>query len=158
MGLKEIKQNLKGYAVTNLKKGIQTLINSLDDQSPLQKDGLNLLGQYNRVTRERSLDLIPPNEADLRLNKILNAFLHTVDSITSEDLEGLINNAHNDANNLSELERNSLNSQATLILRKLDKLKQANITATDAAVKFNYELQIEELEKQLKEIKKKLKG
>lgn len=160
MSLQTLKRQLRELAVKNLANGIERLQGSLDDKSTIKKDCLLLQGQFNALNRQRNLNLISSEEQMIAQNRILAGFLNLVDLIENEDLKTREKSSKISFNNveldLDQLERSGLKSQAELIIKKLNKLKQALLLTSDASVEFKYEQLIAELELQLQSIKDQL--
>jgi hypothetical protein len=58
---------------------------------------------------------------------------------------------------LGQLGQQGLQEQAELLVRKLNRIRQELAIETDAGRKFQYEMQIEQLEKEIAELKNKLR-
>ena len=162
MSTKDFKQHLKQQAAKDLKSALEELLNGVKESAAIHKDGLHLLGQYNRLQREKIIRIISADQAGLRFRQILDGFLQLADDITDADVieqpkstvTYYIDQKTNPIPlNLEALEQEGLRRQAELIIRKLNKLKEALLLATDASVQFKYEQEIAELEKQLREMR-----
>lgn len=166
MNLKEVVKKLKELAAKNLDQALDTLDKNLTDHSTYRNDLIMLKGQYNNLKGDQRRGIIGSNDATLRHNRIMFSFFSLLDSLEAQDLnwkeEGgpslsYHSNTEGDISlDLRKLEQEGLKNQAELLVRKLNTLNEALILETDASRKFQYEMEIEKLEKQLIDLKNRL--
>lgn len=161
MSTTAFQNQLQTKATKDLKGALEALLQGVKSTSNIHIDALNLLGQYHQLQREKITGIIATEQADLRFRQLLNGFLQLVDLVSEEDLSEtpqvaltyyIDQSAKPIALNLTALEQEGLRRQAELIMRKLNKLKEALLLAADASVQFKYEEEIEKLEAQLKKV------
>ena len=119
--------------------------------------------QYSSITKQLRNNLVDPNFANITLNRIRFALNSIVEDLEEEDLKaGALQPERPAAGNnnggayLDELERQGLEQQAETLTRKLNYFRQELAKAYDASQKFALQEQINETERQLREIKGKL--
>lgn len=162
MSAEAIQKQLKTKAVKDLKGAIEELLLQVNNTSSIHRDALNLLGQYHHLQRAQITQTTSSEQAGLRFRQLLDGFLQLVDLLSEEDLAQspkstttyYLDQKDNPIPlDLEALEQEGLRQQAELIIRKLNKLKEALLLATDASVQFKYEHEITKLEEQLRGLK-----
>jgi hypothetical protein len=166
--LKGLKKQLKGFlAAGEFERVFDTLNDLISDDSYRETDIIMQQARYNRTKREQNQGTIRSESAQLTFNQIQYAMIDLVDSLEEEDLilgevqeeqPAHSNTSGQTTNTLSDLERQGLENQATLLQRKLNSFNEALIKAFDPSMKFNLEEQIKETEHQLEEVRSKLQG
>lgn len=162
MSTEALKKQLKTKAVKDVKGAIEELLSQVESSSSIHHDALNLLGQYHLLQREQIKQTTSAEQAGLRFRQLLDGFLQLVDLLSAEHLASSIKSTttyYIDQQHtpipldLEALEQEGLRRQAELIIRKLNRLKEALILATDVSVQFKYEHEIGQLEEQLRGLK-----
>lgn len=166
--LKGLKKQLKGFLAAGEFERVFDMLNDLiSDDSYRETDIIMQQARYNRTKREQNQGTIRSESAQLTFNQIQYAMIDLVDSLEEEDLilgevqeeqPAPSNASGQTTNTLSDLERQGLENQATLLQRKLNSFNEALIKAFDPSMKFNLEEQIKETQHQLEEVRSKLQG
>jgi hypothetical protein len=162
--------------VAALKMTLKTLVSShdfedvfkvfnrvIDPGASLHDDLILKEGQYNGLMRDKAQGIITPERLNISKNQIMNALLYYINDIEAEDLKaGTIGPAGKEegatgdiAKDLSAIERESLENQAKLLQRKISFLQEKKNTAAPSQ-EFSLNVQIEEAQQHLEEIKVKL--
>lgn len=162
----QLKQHLKLLIAKDIEKAIETFNQYLDPASSLVNDLILQSAGYNSTKTSHNRDIITFDQANRTFNHIRFALLGYIDSLELEDVIFKTTSSekieYNNTKgkrillNLSQLEQSGLKKRAELIIKKLEKLNTALVIEVDAARQFQYETQIEDLENQLTEIKKKI--
>ncbi len=157
-----LKTQLEQLAVKDLQATIEQLLATLTDTSPNHSTALHLLGQYHQLKREQIKKTLSSEEEGLRFRQLLDSLLQLIDQITDADRVGedkaattyyVDQKVEPIALDLAALEQEGRRRQAELIIKKLNRLREALLLATDVSVQFKYEHEIEQLEAQLRELK-----
>ncbi len=164
--LAELKAYLKELIAKDIKKAIELFKQHLLPDSSKTNDLILLESRYNSTKDSQNLGLVTFEQANRAFNQIKHALLDYIDDLEEEEVrlaettteKITYNNAKGEQIllDLSQLEQAGFKKRAELIIKKLNKLKDALVIETDAARQFQYETQIEDLETQLKEIKDQL--
>ena len=149
---------------SEFEKAFELLNQIIDDRSSRENDVIMQQSQYSSIAKQMRDNMVDPNFANITLNRIRFALNSIVDSLEEEDLkagalqpeppESAGNN--NGGAYLDELERQGLEQQAETLTRKLNYFRTELAKAYDAGQKFALQEQIEETERQLREIKGRL--
>lgn len=119
-----------------------------------------LKGRYQNLKKQIRNGTIGHDPAQITINKIRVALQELVDELEIADvqLEQKLESQDKEkrAVSLSDLERAGLENQAQILQRKLNYFRQQEAILADAAQKFSLQMQIEENEKKLNEIRQKL--
>jgi hypothetical protein len=154
----------KSMAKEDYEQVFDLLDDVLIEDSPLKSDLLAQQAKLNRTRRNRERGTLNGQDAETAYTQVLYAVETIIKEIESDavradafPLQWSAPEAASPASDtVSALEREGLEKQAELLQRKLNSLKQAQITAYDAAQKFALEEQIRELEETLVGIRGKL--
>ena len=111
---------------------------------------INLQGQFHSMEREQMQGLVSKEEASLTINRIRNALLSIIDELPEQPLPV-------EQDDLAELEASGWNTEAQLIVKKINRIREALVLEDDPARQFKYEQQVEKLENQLRALKDRLK-
>ncbi|MCB9267302.1 MAG: caspase family protein [Lewinellaceae bacterium] len=162
--LGDVRERLKDYIrESEFEKAFELFNRIIDDRSGRENDVIMQQSQYSSITKQMRNNLVDPSFANITLNRIRFALNSIVDDLEEEDLKaGVLQPEGGEGNNnggayLNELERKGLEEQSETLTRKLNYFRQELARAYDAGQKFALQEQIEETERQLEEIKKKLR-
>ena len=162
--LGDVRERLKDYIrESDFEKAFELFNRIIDDRSGRENDVIMQQSQYSSITKQMRNNLVDPSFANITLNRIRFALNSIVDDLEEEDLKaGVLQPEGGEGNNnggayLNELERKGLEEQSETLTRKLNYFRQELARAYDAGQKFALQEQIEETERQLEEIKKKLR-
>ncbi|MCB0564640.1 MAG: caspase family protein [Phaeodactylibacter sp.] len=162
--LDDVRKRLKDYIrESEFEKAFDLFNRIIDDRSGRENDVIMQQSQYSSITKQLRNNLVDPNFANITLNRIRFALNSIVEDLEEEDLKaGALQPERPAAGNnnggayLDELERQGLEQQAETLTRKLNYFRQELAKAYDASQKFALQEQINETERQLREIKGKL--
>ena len=168
------------HTLDDLRAGVRQLIgreaydtafdlldDTLKEGSTLKTDLLAQQAKLNRTRRNQERGTLTMQDAEAAFTQVVYALETLLKELEAAELRAdafPITLPSEEAaappqphNSISKVEKEGLEKQATLLQRKLNSLRQARITAYDAAQKFALEEQIQEVETQLEEIKRQLK-
>lgn len=138
----------------------------LDKKSRRETDIIMQQGQYNGIRKQMRSGLVDPGFANITLNRIRYGLNSITEDLKEEDLaKGVLEpdvspakaeESRSGTSYLDELERQGLMEQADLLTKKLNLFEKEKIKAYDANQKFALNEQIEEIKRQLEQIKNKL--
>ncbi len=164
--LSSLKAGLRQMLAANrLESAFDILEQALASESTLREQIVTQQSRYHRTQDDRREGLVEKGYAETVFNNIVRTLDTLTKEVAPEDLRQDVfplewkAQAAEQAQGqpaLSDLEREGLQQQEELLQRKLNSLKQAQITAYDASQKFALEEQIGDLETQLSEIRRKL--
>ena len=142
------------------------LDDTLKDGSDLKADLLAQQAKLNRPRRTHERGTLTQQDAEAAFTQVVYALETLLKELEAAELRADALPAKlpleeataspQSQNTISKVEKEGLEKQAALLQRKLNSLRQARITAYDAAQKFALEEQIQELETQLEEVKRQL--
>lgn len=173
---------LKSYLKEILKEDLATALRSYEKvmASDFKNDITLQLGGYNRANKDYTNGLSTLEQRDRTFARIRYALTQMIDDLEEKevvaDFLSMFDTTKSDTIkldstkkmeyknskgeevllDLEKLEKAGLKGQADLIIKKLNHIKKARIVETDASKQFQYDVEIEEMEKQLKEIKDQL--
>ncbi|MCB9350188.1 MAG: caspase family protein [Lewinellaceae bacterium] len=163
--LDDVRKRLKDYIrESEFEQAFELFNKIIDDRSSRENDVIMQQSQYSSITKQMRANLVDPNFSNITLNRIRFALNSIVDDLEVEDLKaGALQPGqpepqgdNNGGAYLDELERQGLEQQAETLTRKLNYFRQELAKAYDASQKFALQEQINETERQLREIKGKL--
>ena len=162
--LGDVRERLKDYIrESEFEKAFELFNRIIDDRSGRENDVIMQQSQYSSITKQMRNNLVDPNFANITLNRIRFALNSIVEDLEEEDLKaGALQperpavGSNNGGAYLDELERQGLEEQAETLTRKLNYFRQELAKAYDASQKFALQEQINETERQLREIKGRL--
>lgn len=161
-----LKMTLKNLVSSHDFEDVFKVFNRVVDPTASLHDDLILKeGQYNGLMRDKAQGIITPERLNISKNQIMNALLYYINDLEAEDLkpdaigpakkkkgtgpEGDI------TEELSAIEKESLENQARLLQRKINFLQEKKNTAAPSQ-EFSLNVQIEEARQHLEEIMVKL--
>ncbi len=162
--------HLKDLLGTDLELTLMSFRQILPEKSSIINEITLQLGSYNSANRDFAKGLRTVEQRDRTYARIRYAMTHMIDELTEEKVRpnfaAILNTAeklaYKDAKgadlslDLKQLEKAGLTDQANLLIKKLNFIKKARITETDAGKQFQYDTEIEDMENQLKVIKEQL--
>ncbi|MBK7870321.1 MAG: hypothetical protein IPJ74_06340 [Saprospiraceae bacterium] len=166
--LSELKKTLKKALANDLGEAFELFYNTIDDNSSVTNLLINLQGQYNGMKKQENMGLSEPDFANRTYNRIRVALQDTVDKLEEDDLKPdalkasgtpvVVNNGNDQQVKvtISELERKGLESQLNILLKKLNFFLQQQAVINDPSQRFTLDMQIEETQQKVDEIKAKL--
>ena len=161
--LTALKKQLKDLVEEGeLKEALELFKKHLRPGVSLENDLVLLSARNNSNNKNFQRGLVAPDDKKRELARINYALTSYIDDLEEEDVQFLSNTTtaieetDNAMNFLSALEKEGLEIQATLTQKKLNRISKALILENDPARQFAYEEQIEELKKQLAELKQKI--
>lgn len=153
------------FATNQLETAFELLDRVIADESELREHIVTQQSRYHRTENDRREGLIERGYAETVFNNLVRTMDTLVKDLTANDLRKEVfpleweippTEQPKSKSTISDLERDGLQQQESLLQRKLNSLRQAQITAYDANQKFALEEQVKELEDQLSEIRGKL--
>lgn len=161
--LNEIKNRFKQLQMDDNFAGIFKLfVRILKPNSQMEDQIIVQKGKYQNIKKQIRSGIVTYDSAQVSINRIRVALQELVHELEEEDvqLEQMDSPEHKDRGEvpLSDLEREGLEKQAEILQRKLNYFRQQVAIISDTAQKFSLQIQLEEIEKELDEIKQKLGG
>lgn len=149
-----LKNQLKEKIAKNQFKAVfEQLKQQLSTSSSDLNIVINLQGQFSDAEKGQLQGMLSKEDASLIMNRIRDALLHIIDELP-ENLESAKDKTG--TGNVSELEVSGWNTQVNLLVKKINRIRQALILEDDPGRQFKYEQQIEQLEVQLQQLKDRL--
>jgi hypothetical protein len=137
---------------------------SVSSSASIYNDLILQQGQYNGLKRSQAQQVISAENLNISKNRIMNALLYYIDELEEEDIKSEVIAPSKPAagssilSELDQMERKGLENQARILQKKLNYLRAELDKLSDPNQKFSVEVQIEEAQQQLEEIKVKLGG
>lgn len=164
--LDDLRKRLKTLiGDSEFKEAFELFDQVIADRSSRENDIIMQRSQYSGITKQMQNNLVDPNFATVTLNRIRYALSSIADDLEEEDLrpgalqpERPASSGNDSGAYLDELERKGLEQQAEILARKLSYFRQELAKAYDAGQKFALQEQIDETERQLREVREKLQG
>ncbi len=160
--LDEAIGQLKERVATNeFQEVLKAMSELLHPRSSLSNDLILLRGQFSRLQDDQIRGVLPYEHYQVSINKIRQSLIHYIGKLKKTDLkEGVLQAAtpayDTGGADLEGLERGGLEKRAQLLQRKINFFQAEKDKLSDASQKFTLEMQIEEAQHQLDDIKKKL--
>ncbi len=164
--IEELKQSIRvSISKNSLEEVFNTLRSEINPSSQAGTDLTLLQARFNQWNREAIIQgSLLPEEKKVQYNQILQGLTAFLDRVETTDLKSSIKREEfseehlNYRLDLQRLEAEGLKSQADLLIRKLNFLKDRflQIQGTDAAQEFKLEEQIREANEGLNDIKDQL--
>jgi hypothetical protein len=160
-----IKKAKRLIAAGDLKVVFKFITTLVDDNSRRATDFIMQQSQFNSIQNQMKNGIVDPNFGKITLNRINYNLLSIVEELEEKDLKaGVLQPEAPKAPQpsrsgkafLSELERQGLEQEAELLAKKLNFFKAEQVKVSDTSQKFTLQQQIEEIERQLQEVKSKL--
>lgn len=161
--INDLKKRLKELIAKNeLPKVFKLFNEALAADSSISNTNTSLQGQYHSMRNKQHQGIVDDDFAERTFNRIRIALTEITDKLELEDLlpsffESLsANGQNNQPVNLSNLEQQGLENQLDLLQKKLNFLLAQQAILSDPAQKFTVQMQIDETQKQVDEVKSKL--
>ncbi len=159
--LDDIKKELRAcIAEDEFEKVFELFRKSVHDNARLESDLILQQGQYNSVMRSARNGTASPDQTERSLARIRLALIELSNNLKESDLEpGLLQNSipgNNPMTALSLLEREGLEKQLELSIRRLNALRESLAIQFDPNIKFALETQVAGLEKEIDSLKARL--
>lgn len=150
--------NLKSHLKEKIAKNqFEEVFEALKQQLGASKTALNnlisLQGQFQEARGEALLGRRNLEDTNLIFNRIRTALLLIIDELPDKTTE---NEGSQKSTEVSDLERSGWNTQTALLVKKINRIREALILEDDPGRQFKYEQQIEQLETQLQQLKDRL--
>lgn len=160
--LKELKLSLKKHLSLNDFKAFFEAFNKVVDPGcEAYQMAILQQGRLARVKNQERSGVISDADADRTYNRVRYALIETVDGLDVKDLisgsqSSTVKSESSSPNSISDAEKAGLKSQLSLLVERMNRIREALALETDPSRKFAYEKQIQNLEAEIEAIKQKL--
>ncbi len=160
--LDDVKKRIKLLlAESKFDKVFKLFNEALNDDSDAANVIISLQGQYNSMNHQVHQNLVENDFAERTFNRIRIALTTQVDKLEEGDLKpgflnGQISTPASPISDLDDELRKGIQRQLDISLKRLSSLREAYAIQFDPNIKFTLQLQIENLETEINELKMKL--
>ncbi len=160
--LDKLAETLKRYlAESEFEKAFGLFSKAVNDRSSVGNTLISLQGQYNGMRKQQTQGLVGDDFAMRTYNRIRVALTEMADRLDANDLKpGFLqtggNGDNGNAPQLGDLERKGLQAQLDILQKKLNFFLQQDAIISDPSQKFTLQMQIDETQQQIQEVKAKL--
>ena len=156
--LEQTKNTLKQSLVKDMAEGIEAFLEVLSTHSRRYNELLLQVGRFNQIKSEIRTGIIEPEDARIVKAQIAHALHSQIDELEEKDLKVQPIRDPTLLDGINELEREGLNAQLELLVKKRNRIQEALAIENDPSRQFQYETQIERLNKQIAELKNQIGG
>lgn len=153
--LQELKLQLK-QNIFDLAEVFDQLNKSLNTESRRYNDFILIFAQFNSLSKKINQNTISEADATLTTNKLRNSTLAFIDKLKEPDLN--ITFSSSSSSTHEDIEIKGLENQLVLLTKKLNLIEKKLILEDDPTRILRYELDKEETETKILEVKNKLRN
>jgi hypothetical protein len=153
--LQELKLQLK-QNIFDLAEVFDQLNKSLNTDSRRYNDFILIFAQFNSLSKKINQNTISEADATLTTNKLRNSTLAFIDKLKEPDLN--ITFSSSSSSTHEDIEIKGLENQLVLLTKKLNLIEKKLILEDDPTRILRYELDKEETETKILEVKNKLRN
>ncbi len=161
--LEDVKKKIKLLLADNqFDKAFRFFNKILAADSDMINVIIALQGQYNSAKQQRQLNLAESDSVERNFNRIRLALIDSVDKLSAEDLKsGVLQSSAvsvkpSSADAQDSSLRQGIQRQLDITLKRLAALREAYAIQADPNLKFTLQMQIEQLEAEINDLRKKL--
>lgn len=155
--LQAVKNQLKAALTEGLEAALEAIEKTISINSKRYDDLVHQQNRLSDLAKNIHLGTISGDDANLTKAQISQALLYLIDQLKETDLKEATGQvAPFTLSELDKLEQHGLKNQAELLLRKLNRIREALAIETDPSRQVQYETQIAQAEKEVATLKTKL--
>lgn len=157
--VEQLKQELKRALAQDLEKVFSLFEKVLAPKASVRNDLILQQGRFWEARRASNRGTATREETDLAMARIRAALLHLIDDLDVDDVSstpGKTTLSSFTDQELEKLEEHGLRTQAQLLVRKINRLREALAVAVDPGVLLKYEVDLEKAEAELAKVREKL--